>query len=1166
MLAISFIFSLYLIFTLHTVSNQCVDSTNYSLTAIDGTASFALGEDDKTLIFTFADTIDNIKTIRLTDDDSTVSDEEKYLNPKEECVKDLSNKIVTCIYDLSDVYGVQYTISVISTCNDAEIVLSNNVQPILPTFVISVDGVLQHGKEVTFTITPPFRKSVTAVKLVLNVNPADYGDDPPEHEITNFSTASDKGSISFEIPSNIPPYQFFYKVNIMLDRREIESATAFPVIANFLTLSKTEIKFPNLPFEQFILPLSKPVESFQILSVEFESTPASFSLGSNKDTLKISFSSPTSFQNTSDHTITVAQLDKPTSIFTIKISTPPTIVIPQTLFITDSPFDYVDPLITNPDGIVIDDIVDASTRTPSEQKYRINIDSTVTTTKSYEYKIETYGEYYFPIADTITIVNANFESLFNKVFDCGFLSNNEFTIDLTLISTVGGLSQTDISLKVFTEKDNTEITCTQQTPLFTYKCATLSSDIYRMELYYKSDSLPFYKKTFTLTSFNTERATFNLARAPFMIDFHDVLCDLGLPSLEIRDSASLSVPLICSYHNETISCELSSTGDVTSLNNNTFYQIFNSSYLFHTIKLIECVGNTVNIDTVNGVCVTDCKLNQDRVLVHNEECVDSCPPDAEIINGYCVDDLKINSETETSIDIDFDFETTQALVMKNFNSFVSYGKTISGEGYKIQLYKVSSPIADKNSSSLDARNIAKDLSMTDLVVYKVDKFVQNALLINVTFDIYTENKILIPKSNYNLSQYNISIPINQNAIDLTSAMKFSEIGVDIYNAKDSFFNDICFAYSTENDTDVILRDRRKDIFANVSFCPEGSIYKGIDFTTNQVQCDVDPSAAPSESVNDFAKEIFACNIAVVKCPQTFSQIAGSNIGLLCTVVFIITLISCTALFIVKDFFALQRKINCYIINAPVQSDSYEGNVTNSRFIKEEYDKRVLGNPKEVDNFPFSRAQKSDHRSVFEIFWATYLDKEDITSICFPRNEFEMISVNINYVMFGYCLDFVINALFYTDDQLSSRYQNGALTFAQDLLRSLPSNVISLIISSIFKSFVSFPMMLEMIISEVRTNKIAVFINKYYKKIVMNLILFHICLYVIVFFAFYYLTLFSTVYKSSQASWFTGCLYSILTSVIVNFAVAVAITVLRIIGIKCNWKFVYNIQLYIRLMM
>ena len=59
--------------------------------------------------------------------------------------------------------------------------------------------------------------------------------------------------------------------------------------------------------------------------------------------------------------------------------------------------------------------------------------------------------------------------------------------------------------------------------------------------------------------------------------------------------------------------------------------------------------------------------------------------------------------------------------MKNFNNFVSYGKTISGEGYKIQLYKVSSPINDKKCSALDATNIAKDLSMNNLVVYKVDK-------------------------------------------------------------------------------------------------------------------------------------------------------------------------------------------------------------------------------------------------------------------------------------------------------------------------------------------------------------------------------------------------------------------------------------------------------------
>ena len=66
----------------------------------------------------------------------------------------------------------------------------------------------------------------------------------------------------------------------------------------------------------------------------------------------------------------------------------------------------------------------------------------------------------------------------------------------------------------------------------------------------------------------------------------------------------------------------------------------------------------------------------------------------------------------------------------------------------------------------------------------------------------------------------------------------------------------------------------------------------------------------------------------------------------------------------------------------------------------------------------------------------YLQKENITKICFP-SPFESTSVNINNYIFAICLDFTINALFYTDDQLSSRYKNRGLSFGQDLLRSLP---------------------------------------------------------------------------------------------------------------------------------
>ena len=51
-------------------------------------------------------------------------------------------------------------------------------------------------------------------------------------------------------------------------------------------------------------------------------------------------------------------------------------------------------------------------------------------------------------------------------------------------------------------------------------------------------------------------------------------------------------------------------------------------------------------------------------------------------------------------------------------------------------------------------------------------------------------------------------------------------------------------------------------------------------------------------------------------------------------------------------------------------------------------------------------------------------------------------------------------------QLSSRYQNnGYLSFGQDLLRSVPSNIVSFVISSIFNSSLSYIPMIEMILVE-----------------------------------------------------------------------------------------------------
>jgi len=66
-------------------------------------------------------------------------------------------------------------------------------------------------------------------------------------------------------------------------------------------------------------------------------------------------------------------------------------------------------------------------------------------------------------------------------------------------------------------------------------------------------------------------------------------------------------------------------------------------------------------------------------------------------------------------------------------------------------------------------------------------------------------------------------------IDLNSAKIFSDQGIDVFNPADDFFNDICYPYDNSNKKDIIINDRRNDIYQNVSFCQDDCRYDGINY-------------------------------------------------------------------------------------------------------------------------------------------------------------------------------------------------------------------------------------------------------------------------------------------------------------------------------------------------
>ena len=76
----------------------------------------------------------------------------------------------------------------------------------------------------------------------------------------------------------------------------------------------------------------------------------------------------------------------------------------------------------------------------------------------------------------------------------------------------------------------------------------------------------------------------------------------------------------------------------------------------------------------------------------------------------------------------------------------------------------------------------------------------------------------------------------ENILDLESAKSLAEQGIDIFNAKDDFFNNLCKDYSDVNKKDIIINDRRNDIYQNATFCQKGCSYSGINYQLMAANC------------------------------------------------------------------------------------------------------------------------------------------------------------------------------------------------------------------------------------------------------------------------------------------------------------------------------------------
>ena len=297
-------------------------------------------------------------------------------------------------------------------------------------------------------------------------------------------------------------------------------------------------------------------------------------------------------------------------------------------------------------------------------------------------------------------------------------------------------------------------------------------------------------------------------------------------------------------------------------------------------------------------CVPSC-LNNTYEYIPNVTCVDTCP-----------ENYIINAERTRCVFSSFSGTTSPSvfkdIIFSNLSSFIDSSTVINGTNFIAQVIKSEDidPIEQiKNGiSGLDFGDCIDTLKTQynippdeDLIVIEIEtkedkeknkelNYDKDAINLgkNVKVSICDKDGNILDMS-YCTNEITVMKYVGDvEEIDISTAMDYADQGIDVFNAQDSFFNDRCHHF--DSDKDVILTDRRDDYFQNVTFCDEGCVYNGMDYTYMIAKCSCDAGNMQDGNVNidelddedkkgitlndlanSFTSEIFSFNFDVVKC-------------------------------------------------------------------------------------------------------------------------------------------------------------------------------------------------------------------------------------------------------------------------------------------------------------
>ena len=313
-------------------------------------------------------------------------------------------------------------------------------------------------------------------------------------------------------------------------------------------------------------------------------------------------------------------------------------------------------------------------------------------------------------------------------------------------------------------------------------------------------------------------------------------------------------------------------------------------------------------------------------IVETKECVESCTNN-DLINKKC----KVNSFSDNNINL----ITNKLKSIINEVTDSDYDVIVDGNNIIYEITSTSSNNDHQNISKIDfgeCENILKkEYSINYLLVFKMDVKLNDSYPTKVEYEVYSpKTKEKLDLTLCENSQIDVYVPINLDNYTNNLYNLMSKNGFDILNKEDSFYNDICTPFTSDDGTDITLNDRQNTYYnENIALCENNCVYSFYNNSNGKIKCECPIKNEISEiktisfdkiDINTFLDIKSLSNIELIKCfILTFSKIGqNKNYGSIILICMTIIFVSLIILYFLRQKTSISR-----ILRLALKSNGFE---------------------------------------------------------------------------------------------------------------------------------------------------------------------------------------------------------------------------------------------------